>query len=220
MREDSMSDEKNIGQAEALRLAMRASQNDPIWEIRGKAIEQYAQLEQALFLMFCGLSGMDVKTGGTIFFRIVNTRARNTVIENLFRNKFSEQMKLFRNSLIRDIGILDKDRNSIVHWHMISPIDVGSDGGLTVRMQLEPPTYWERDENTPCYSSNDIIVFIDKCKFYARVITTFVMINLPASTIAHNMSEEIMRPWRDIFQQAIAYPPRVDHPIFLMPQTS
>jgi hypothetical protein len=215
-----MSDEKNIEQAEALRLAMRASQNDPIWAIRGKAIEQYAQLEQALFTMFCGLSGMDMKTGGTMFFRIVSTRARNIIIEDLFRNKFAEQMNLFRNSLIREIVMLDQARNSIVHWHMICPIDVGSDGALTVRMQLEPPTYWERDENTPSYSSNEIIVFIDKCKFYARVITAFVMIHLPTSTISHNMSEETMRPWRDIFQLAIAYPPPMDHPIFLTPQTS
>jgi len=45
-----------------------------VLDCRGKAIQSYAFLEQALFQLFCALSGMDMKTAGTMFFRINNTR--------------------------------------------------------------------------------------------------------------------------------------------------
>jgi hypothetical protein len=108
-----------IPTAADIRSALNAADETMFWVNRGKAIQSYAFLEQSLFQLFCALSGMDMKTAGTMFFRINNTRARNAIIDKLFRNNFGDQMIPFRNSLISGLSSMDQNRNEIVHWHAV-----------------------------------------------------------------------------------------------------
>jgi hypothetical protein len=139
--EDSMSEAKEATPTPAdIRSAANTIDEINFWVIRGKAIQSYAFLEQALFQLFCALSGMDMKTAGTMFFRINNTRARNTIIEKLFRNKFADQMRLFRNSLISGLSSMDQQRNEIVHWHAVSDFLTRDANGFPIQQNfLEPP---------------------------------------------------------------------------------
>jgi hypothetical protein len=95
-----------------------AAQSD-FWAIRGKAIHAYAGLEQGLARMFSALAGVNPKVGGMIFFRI-GAAVRRNIIEELFRHKFKDDYKFFRNSLFKQLQPLDTERNQIVHWNVVN----------------------------------------------------------------------------------------------------
>ena len=82
--------------------AIKLAATDEFWALRGKAIQGYANLEQALAMLFAILAGTDSDTANIIFFKITNADARNKIIEKLFQKKLGDQHNLFRNSLIRN----------------------------------------------------------------------------------------------------------------------
>src|SRR5215207_2628240 len=84
------------------------------------SIQAYANLEQALCRLFARVSGTTDETAGIIFFRITSFRVRNTIIEKLFRKHFEGEYAEFRNSLIRQLDPIDRERNEIVHWNGVS----------------------------------------------------------------------------------------------------
>jgi len=191
-----------------------ASPEDDFWALRGKAIQEYAMLEHSLFNMFYRLAGMDMKSAGVIFFRVVSTRARNAMIEDLYRQKFGDEMNLFRNSLLRMLRCLDEDRNKIVHWCAVLHQELGP-RGIVREFRLEKPQYWDFNENSPYYTREHIGHFISRCHFLCRVCYMFAMLMIPAPTSAHSdIHQDDERAWRDIFQQPIVYPPPDSHPIF------
>jgi len=54
---------------------------------RANAIERYAQVEQALSLLFSDLLGTTFDLGGIVFFRVTNASARNAIIESLLEKR-------------------------------------------------------------------------------------------------------------------------------------
>jgi len=209
-----MSDDKSAPSITRMIESLQLSASDDFWSIRAKAIHEYANLEQALFQMFSRLSGMDMNTAGLIFFRIVSTRARNAIIEDLYRKKFGDELNLFRNSLIKSLGSIDNDRNKVVHWHAVTLIETRDDGATSQDIRLEKPQYWEFNETSASFTRSDMVGFTAICKFFSYICGMFAMLMLPVPTSAHNMHEDDARTWRDIFRRSIVYPPPVDHPIF------
>jgi hypothetical protein len=73
--------DKNIPLDDALKLA----EQHPIWANRGKAIQSYAILEQALSGALAELGGMTRTTAVTIFYKITNTGSRSGILEKLLQ---------------------------------------------------------------------------------------------------------------------------------------
>jgi hypothetical protein len=124
----------------SLEVAMRKAAEDEFWEIRGKAVQAYANLEQSLCSLFGALAGVTTwEIGAIIFFRIANSHARNRIIEQLFKKKFGDRFNLFRNSLLADLTPIDQERNEIVHWNVVNIVGTDEAGETTARVVLKPP---------------------------------------------------------------------------------
>lgn len=91
----------------------------PIWGNRAKAVQAYANLEQALCRLFALLCGIQLDAAGIIFFKITNTQARNDILDKLFRWRFKDEFNLFRNSLFKTLRPIDIRRNEIIHWNTV-----------------------------------------------------------------------------------------------------
>jgi hypothetical protein len=194
---------------------IRKADEHALWSMRGKAIQNYANLEQALCRIFSLISGTDEDVATIIFFKISSYDARNKIIEKLFKKKFGAAYNLFRNSLLEDLRPINIERNEIVHWGVTNMMSANEASETIATLTLKPLTAWMFDPNAPSKTTDDLITFSHKCWFYARLCNMFyviekgTMINFPKSE---------RQTWIDIFQQPIVYPPPEAHPLYLKPQ--
>jgi hypothetical protein len=183
---------------------------------RGRAIEAYSHLEQYLARLLASLLGTTGTVAGVVFFQIVNTRARNEIIDSLFRLKFGANHNLFRNSLNKFLAELDGVRNRVVHWVSKGERHVG-ESGTTEAIYLVKPNIWLSTDDSIKVSFDDIEDFIAKCRFLMSTVSAFQRVilkeyrfgdaTLPAQPEEHDDA------WLDIFQRAVVYPPPHTHPL-------
>lgn len=170
---------------------------------RAQAIQAYANLEQSLFMVFTGLLMVPPEAAGAIFFNVVNTRSRNDIVGKLLKQRHGSTYNVFWNSLVSLLrNEIDRKRNEIVHWHVANEIKIGSDGGTSVHT-LNPPNFWSRSADKPKITTEDMLVFVEKCGFISRHLNMFHV---------HLLGKLPPSPWPEVFQQAIAYPPPDTHP--------
>jgi len=128
---------------------MRTADEDEFWAIRGKAVQAYANVEQALCRIFAEISGTDLNVAGVIFFKITSAQARAGIMEKLLKKKYGTKFNLFRNSFITQLRQIDTERNEIVHWNVINHVSQNDTGDTVVEIVLEPPNYWDRTPDSP-----------------------------------------------------------------------
>jgi hypothetical protein len=204
--------EQDIQARDALEAAIRdAGIENRFWAIRGIAIQSYALLEQSLGDLFAGLNDINPIVAGITFFRITSTRARNTILDKFFRNKYHSQYHLFRNSLFHHLPDLDNRRNQIVHWNAVNMITREDDGSTIGNLTLRAPFLWAPSATGEQIDTDTLLAFIDKSMFFASIIRMFTSIAIHRQH-ALGFPADFHDAWRDIFQQPITYPPQADHP--------
>ena len=197
-----------------LQIAIDLAEIDEFWAVRGKAIQSYAILEQTFAVLLSVLSGTSAEVAETILFRISSSDARNKILAKLFRKKFGDQFKLFRNSLFDQLRPIDLERNEIVHWNAVC--EVSTDGKKTLSVvALAPPALTGPNKVTPTKSTNDIRLFDEKCLFYCGLVNQFCL--LEGNITKKPITDAAKAPWRNIFSQPIIYPPPSAHPLFRKP---
>lgn len=173
---------------------------------RAVAVSQYAMLENSLSGLFAHLMNVKPDIAGVVFFRINNSRARNSSIERLLKKKHGDVYNIFWNSLEKQLRILDGIRNNVVHWATMTTISVDTNPQSTTGLELTPPNFWDRTESTPAISLQDLHDFIVHCDFISRLVNCFWFqlsgISKPSAS-------------QDIFQQPVTYPPPDNHPLCL-----
>jgi len=194
---------------------LRKGAEDRFWAIRGHAVQAYASLEQSLCRLFGQLADTPIDAASIIFFRIVSTQARNAILEKLFRRKHGDEYNLFRNSLLKDLRPIDKERNEIIHWNVNNRISTDASGEVTTEVLMHPPTfpYGIVVFDPPTKRTQDIESFIEKCSFYSRLCNMFFM-TMSGSPIPEADKDS----WLRIFREPVVYPPPTDHPLSLTPQ--
>lgn len=183
---------------------------------RGEAIEQYADLENVLCLLFGYLLGVKPNLASIVFFRITNARARNSIIEKLMTEVIKKNdYRIYWNSLIKMTGELDGTRNAIVHWQTNWEMRFDEKGlvkknvfGLAPRRLGGRPAPSEEwlDERR-------LKAFVAKVYFVSTSITTFLTIFNAGRD--HRVNER--EAWLQIFPHKAVYPPPETHPIFQRP---
>jgi hypothetical protein len=187
------------------------SDTSSMWETRAKAIQSYANLEQALCRLFAMLAGTQLNVAGIIFFKITSSQARLDIIEKLWKLRFYHDYNLFRNSLIKGLKPIDTKRNEIVHWNMVGRQKLDINGGLSeTDLTLRPPTFWTHHPGNIELNESDLYEFYKKCRFYTRIISIFDGIIRNSVT---NMTSGEIDSWREIFQQELIYPPPEGTPL-------
>jgi hypothetical protein len=190
---------------------LRAALSNPMWAIRGRAIQEYATLEQSLFRLFVFLTSTEPRIAGVVFFKQTSSQARNAIFDKLIRTKFGSEYALFWNSYLSHLRPIDTRRNEIVHWNTIITMALDEKGGQVNTPMLGSPNFWAYEENTPFIKTDDLMGFIIKCNIYARLCTMFY------ATVAELLDQERRQPWLDIFRQPIVYPLPADHPLCKTP---
>lgn len=174
-----------------------------LYVARAGAIETYAGLEGQLGMLFARLLGVDLQTAGIVFYRIVNTRSRNTILEKLLHLKHGAAYDAFWNSLVKHIRKLDGWRNEVVHWRARG---VGF-GGPEYVLVLAATDIWDPSPNGPCWDVENLKYF----HAYALFVTKLV-----EQLRRHFEGAPIDDAWLQIFREPVAYPPVDNHPLFPM----
>ena len=143
----------------------------------------------------------------------------------LLQAKLGDRYNLFRNSLFKQLGSIDRERNEVVHWNVINQIGADADGNTTSVLIMVPPAYWIGDD-TPERTREDLVAFSRKCGFYARLIERFGVTlagvgrekleeygdeHLPIEELEKYRDEDDR--WKQLFEQPIIYPPPDGHPL-------
>ena len=181
--------------------------SNPIWATRGLAIQRYADLEQTLCKLFANLTGMKSDIAGIVFFKIVNTRARNGIIDKIIRKIYSGKYSLFWNSYLVQLRNIDTTRNHIVHWNTMHDIHIDAALEHTHEVKLMPPNFWNVSPDTPVLSLNDIKKFMEACDIFAKLCYAFQF------TLNGRMSPDD-NTWLEIFRRPLIYPLPEDHPLY------
>jgi hypothetical protein len=205
----SLNGNRNIS-AETMADIFQAADRDPIWQVRGKAIEAHALLEESLCKLFAHLGNMDNEVASIVFFRISSADVRNKLLEKLFRRKHGANYNLFFNSLLRQLHPISGKRNEIVHWCATSYISENDSGALESQVVLTHPS--DIDATNPDRPNIDIdalVEFSRKCNFYTRLCNMFYLID---SGQGANLSGDVENKWRAVFQEQVIYPPPENHP--------
>ena len=179
--------------------------SDPIWAERGKAIQAYALLEQALCELMQDLSGTNAEAASIIFYKITSTGSRNAIIEKLLRRKHGKKYNLFWNSYLKELRPIDIRRNEIVHWLSASLSATDYTGAIICGVILIPPGAHAFSHDADHISSLDLQNFSTKCDEFARLCRIFIRVsNL-------NRAQDGFDTWLDIFQKPFLYPLPKDH---------
>jgi hypothetical protein len=178
---------------------------DEFHNARGRAIQEYAELEQALCSLFACLSDIKPDTVGIIFFRITNSRVRDVILEKLLKKKHGNTYSIFWNSFIKLIDQISRRRNEIVHWNALMTF------GSEYFISLRPPNFWAWEVGTPEIKTDGLLEFIDKCKFFTSLCNSFEAFITPE--IRERSDQGQVQTWHDIFQQETIYPPLNTHPL-------
>jgi len=190
------------------------AEQDPIWSSRGKAIQGYAQLEYSLCRLLEFWGDMSNVTASTVFYKIVSTAARISILEKLLHRKHGSTFNLFWNSLIKELRQIDLKRNEIVHWLAAANAILNDKKVLLVGVTLIPPASVGDNQGQPLrITSNDLKVFEKKCDEFARLLAMFAAVSKPLE----GFTPELGSAWRGIFQQPLVYPLPEDHLLFRTP---
>jgi hypothetical protein len=123
-------------------------------------------------------------------------------MERLLQKNLGAQYNLFRNSLFKQLGSIDRERNEVVHWNVINEVGTDADGNTTSVLIMVPPANWIDAINTPKRFREDLVAFSRKCEFYKCLIDMFGV-----ALTGHALCK-----WKPLFEQPIIYPPPDGHP--------
>jgi len=179
----------------------RAKSENELLLARAKAIQGYATVEQSLCSLFAHLMGAPPDLAGIVFFRIVNSRSRNAILEGLLKRRAPHQYRAYWESLLKEINFTDQQRNEIVHWH--TAVNVGQ----TVELRLIPPNFWIMTESTPYYTAAKLLEFEAKCDFLSRSMNMFYLL------LRIDFPLDSRKAWHEICLQELTYPPPDTHPL-------
>lgn len=187
----------------------------------GQAINAYATLEWTLCDLFRSLAGLETNTASIIFYKIVSTRARTSIIEKLMKLKYRAEwqpdfwtfIKRYCQTMLAAVTQIDLQRNEIVHWHV--GIDVYSSVGASPPQEY--PLRFEATLFSPQNMSGgaltktiaDMDAFHVRCDFLAQSLMALYK-------FLENERMHEFAAWRDIFSQPLQYPPSSPHPLFPM----
>jgi hypothetical protein len=170
-------------------------QRDQFYIARAEALNSYNLLEQGLAIIFAQLLSEHKNFGTLIISKMVNTRARNEVVQKVIDYKTGKRFRPFTNSFFVLVGETDLKRHQVVHWHL------GDDGDGV--FYLRPTDLLSESQER--LTEDDLDELTGKCIFLASAINQF----------SHHIPDWSRSPaWHERFLQPLKYPPEPDDPLY------
>jgi hypothetical protein len=175
---------------------------DSFYISRAEVINAYNLMEQGLTLLFATVLGTNARYATLIISKIINTRARNEVVQNIVDHRTQKRFRVFTNSLFSEIATIDRLRNQIVHWrvdvqtgeYLLRPANIMSDSPERIS-ESDLDEVWGR----ATYLAGALKLFND-----------FIQGDLPDPA------------WLDRFSRPLTHPPEPDdllNPLHEVPST-
>jgi hypothetical protein len=177
---------------------------DEIWTYIGHATQAYAAIEQSLCYLLSYLSETKPDIAAIIFYRIVNNKSREQILEKLLKKKHGADYSLFWNSFAKILRELTETRNHCMHWHSMTYI--GSNG--FEKVILRPPQVFNILDESQSITKEGLLEFITKCMDMTKLCNMFTIFLSKQFPL-----ENLYDTWRGIFQQPITYPLPHTHPL-------
>lgn len=141
---------------------------------RGYALDCYSSLEIEMTEALTTLTEMDDYISNIIFWRIVNSKSRLTILDECLNYRTTQTPALsvlcpFWNSVLSRIRALDQSRNNIIHWTHAAK-HLGPD--IVPQPVIIKPGY--RKQTSQEYSVNDVLAFSDNCYSARRGLGYFL----------------------------------------------
>jgi hypothetical protein len=185
---------------------------------RSVAIQEYARLESALHQIITATLKCPLSHSAAIFYRLVNTRSRNQIIDASIREACGDMYEAYwhgipktsnRSGLTNIIQDIDSKRNEIVHWVIRSVQQVNvTTGERSFQIYLDKAENWFAQKHLPAGRFiEDLNDFQRKCRF--AYLSAGMFGHQISSGIAGRESEK----WQEVFQKPCVYPPPEDHPL-------
>jgi hypothetical protein len=185
-------------------------ENDPIWAARGKAIQGYAQIENALSSLWALLTGMSVEDSALIFYKNASAGSRSATTEKLLHKKFGNQYNLFWNAFFLTLRTIDNRRNEIAHWLSAVNMGIGNDRIVRAGVMLVPPaSFFPQAAVGPSVTTQDMQEFQERCEECARLITMCQQATKPNP----EFPAALLQTWLETFRQPFVYPLPAQHPL-------
>jgi hypothetical protein len=167
--------------------------------LRGNAFNAYAGLELALLTAMIRFADMEPEVASIIFYRVNNTRQRNSIIDQLKKRAWKDRASLFWNSTIKELNKIDQERNELAHWHVRMERRQEEPDKFVGSFVLQPPNIYT---SGPSRTEADLHQFIGRCEYLSALIHMFV------NALYYTPDLFAQSPWRERFQQALVYPPQ------------
>jgi hypothetical protein len=183
---------------------------------RGSAIQAYANVEQSLCFLFSNFLGTTPELASFVFYKINNTRSRNTIMLDLFKRQYHlKKHEVFMKSALQFIRPLDQNRNEIVHWHALGRTTT-SEAGVTTEVMLAPPNFWVMTKDANSHAKFDLDLlgeFSEKCNFISEILMMFFSEISPLFDLKTPKSAA----WQQIFLEPVVHPAPIGHPLAQKP---
>lgn len=185
-------------------------ENDPIWAARGKAIQGYAQIENALSSLWAQLTGMSLEDSALIFYKNTSAGSRSATTEKLLHKRYGNQYNPFWNPFLIALRTIDNRRNQIAHWLSAVNVGIGADRIIRAGVTLVPPaSFAAQAAEGPTVTTQEMQEFQERCSECARLITMFQQATKPNL----ELTPALLQTWLDIFRQPFVYPLPAGHPL-------
>lgn len=161
---------------------------DRFYVARAEALNWYASVEQGLAFMFATALATNPRYATLIISKMINTRARNEVVQRIVDWHTGKRFRAFTNSLFTIIGNADTQRNQLVHWR----VKARDKGGFA----LIPADILSDSDDA--MDESEIGALSHKCFFLAAV----------TGAMSRHMKDWASDPaLHERFQQPLHYPP-------------
>jgi hypothetical protein len=167
---------------------------DRFYIARAEALNGYALMEKGLAFLFTTALNANPRYGTLIISKMINTRARNEVVQRIVDWETGNVCRLFTNPLFSMIASADGVRNKLVHWHVKERSEE--------EFVLIPTDVLSKSE--AALTEQEIDAFNCLCVFIAAALGKF----------ASEFNEATRDPaLRGRFLQPLRYPPEPDDPL-------
>lgn len=185
---------------------------------RADAIHNYAALEQSLSSLLARLLKISNDDAGVIFFNIISSRSRDSILERLIEKHIAPEFWPFFNGIAGAPGVkktpglfallqqLSATRNFIVHWAVAVNV-----GDSPVTESLVPPNVWGFIHDQRTLTVEDLKEFSARANFVSRAINV-------ATLALFDPRFPAPEAWHQILRQPCVYPPAEGHPLTPRPR--
>lgn len=176
----------------------------------GKAIQGYAQIENALCGLWAQLTGMSFEDAALIFYKNTSSAARGATTEKLIHRKLGNDYNPFWNPFLLALRTIDNRRNEIAHWLSAINMGIGTDRIVRAGVMLVHPASTAVNASVgPAVTTENMAEFQERCSEHARLVIMFQQATKKDSELLQAQIDT----WRDTFRQPFVYPLPEAHPL-------